>query len=107
MDVAKYLSTLDRRSLFFARASLLGDPFEGSSTKMMIAVREGRHEYLKANRAADPKLAPLKNLPDEMFTTWGNGIARAYKAFVSEYLDRYLDRNVNFVPVLRVKSRSF
>lgn len=86
MDLAKYLSILDRRCLFFARATTLGDPFEGSSTKMMVAGREYRREYLKENRATDPKLAPLKDLPDEMFTTWGNGMARAYKAFVPEYL---------------------
>jgi hypothetical protein len=40
MDLAKYLAILQRRSLFFARASLLGDPFEGSSTKLMVAARE-------------------------------------------------------------------
>jgi hypothetical protein len=40
MDLAKYLSMLDRRCLFFARATLLDDPFEGSSTKMMVSVRE-------------------------------------------------------------------
>jgi hypothetical protein len=30
MDIAKYLSLLEKRSLFFTRADLLGDPFEGS-----------------------------------------------------------------------------
>jgi hypothetical protein len=40
MDLAKYIAILQRRSLFFARASLLGDPFEGSSTKLMVAARE-------------------------------------------------------------------
>jgi hypothetical protein len=31
MDLAKYLSMLDSQSLFFSRATLLGDPFEGSA----------------------------------------------------------------------------
>jgi hypothetical protein len=53
MDLGKYLSMLDRRSLFLARATLLGDPFEGSPTKFMVAQRE----YVIANRATDPSLA--------------------------------------------------
>jgi hypothetical protein len=40
MNLAKYLAILQRRSLFFTRASLLVDPFEGSSTKVMVAARE-------------------------------------------------------------------
>jgi hypothetical protein len=63
MDLAKYLAMLQRRSLFFARATLLGDPFEGSSTKMMVAQRE----YVKKNRAHDPALAAYKDMPDEAF----------------------------------------
>ena len=33
MDFAKYISLLDRRALFFARADTLDDPFEGSVTE--------------------------------------------------------------------------
>jgi hypothetical protein len=35
LDIAKYLSLLEKKSLFFTRSDLLGDPFEGSlpSTK--------------------------------------------------------------------------
>jgi hypothetical protein len=40
MDLAKYVAMLDRRSLFFARATLLDDPFEGSSPKMIAAHRK-------------------------------------------------------------------
>jgi hypothetical protein len=78
MDLTKYLSMLDRRCLFFARATTLGDPFEGSSTRMMVAGRE----YIRANRAIDPRLAQWKDLPDGMFANMGN----AYKKFVQEYL---------------------
>src|SRR5580700_10204543 len=66
MDLAKYLWMLDRRRLFFSRATLLGDPFEGSSTKMMVAQRE----YVKAHRATDPRLAAYKDKPDASFD-WG------------------------------------
>jgi len=40
MDLAKYLAILQRRALFFPRATLLGDPFEGSSTIPMVVARE-------------------------------------------------------------------
>jgi hypothetical protein len=63
MDLAKYLSMLDSRSLFFARATLLGDQFEGSSTKMMVSARE----HILANRATDPALAAYKDLPEAAF----------------------------------------
>jgi hypothetical protein len=39
MDFTKYVSMLDSGSLFFARADLLGDPFEGSSSRANIALR--------------------------------------------------------------------
>jgi hypothetical protein len=33
MDLAKFVSLLDTRALFFSRADLLGDAFEGSVTR--------------------------------------------------------------------------
>jgi uncharacterized FlgJ-related protein len=60
MDLAKYLGILQRRSLFFPRAPLLSDPFEGSSTKPMVAERQ----YIMKNRTSDPALAVLKDAPD-------------------------------------------
>jgi hypothetical protein len=66
MDLAKYLSMLDRRSLFFARATMLGDPFEGSSTKKVISARD----FIKANRVMDPRLAAYKDMPDAFFDSW-------------------------------------
>jgi hypothetical protein len=67
MDLAKYLYMLEQRSLFFARATLLGDRFEGSSTKAMVAARE----YIRANRATDPRLAAFKEMPEEIFARGG------------------------------------
>lgn len=69
---------LDRQCLFFARATLLGDPFEASSTKMMVAGRE----YMRANRATDPALAAYKDLPETFFTQMGD----TYKKMVQNYL---------------------
>jgi hypothetical protein len=57
---------------FFPRAPLLGDPFEGSSTKPMVAARR----YIMENRASDPALAGFKNLPDSFFSTWGDAFKR-------------------------------
>jgi len=78
MDLAKYLAMLESRSLFFARAPLLGDPFEGSSPKMLV---DGR-EYVRANRASDPALADWKDTPESFF----DSIANTYKDMVQRYL---------------------
>jgi hypothetical protein len=77
MDLGKYLSMLDRRSLFLAKASLLGDPFEGAPTKFMVAQRD----YILANRATDPNLAAYKNVPEGSLK-WGVLI----KQMVESYL---------------------
>jgi hypothetical protein len=76
MDLGKYLSMLDRRSLFLARASLLGDPFEGAPTKLMVAQRN----YIIANRATDPNLAAYRDVP-EAALNWGN----IFKGLVESY----------------------
>jgi hypothetical protein len=78
MDLAKYLSMLDRQCLFFARATLLGDPFEGSSTKMMVATRD----FIKTNRAIDPALATFKDAPDAVFMM----MADTTKSMIQSYL---------------------
>jgi hypothetical protein len=78
MDLAKYLMMLNSKSLYFARANKLGDPFEGSSTRAMVA----RREYIRANRTTDPNLASWKDVPDEIFTN----LANFYKTAVQDYL---------------------
>lgn len=40
LDFTKFISLLDRRALFFARADKLGDPFEGSYSKGTILRRQ-------------------------------------------------------------------
>jgi hypothetical protein len=79
MDLAKYLSMMHRRCLFFSRATLLGDPFEGSSTKAMVVERE----YIRANRASDPTLTAYKDMSEEYFT---QQLPRLPKEMVQKYL---------------------
>ncbi len=50
MDCAKFLDLLERRSLFFARADKLGDPFEGASG---VAEREGEWDQFYLNYFRD------------------------------------------------------
>jgi hypothetical protein len=76
MDLGKYLAMLDRRSLYFARATLLGDPFEGSPTKLMVSQRE----YIRANKATDPRLAAYKDTPDIAFE-WGHIFKELTKSY--------------------------
>lgn len=52
MDFAKFVSLALTNKLFFPRASLLGDPFEGSSTKAQIELRN----YIMENRHSDPNI---------------------------------------------------
>jgi hypothetical protein len=77
MDLAKYLAILQRRSLFFPRATLLGDPFEGSSPKPIVTLRQ----YVRDNRTSDPSLAEFKDLPDSFFS-----IGEAFRDMVGKYL---------------------
>jgi hypothetical protein len=72
MDLAKYLSMLNGGGLFFSRATLLGDPFEGSAPRMLVLGRE----HIRANRATDPALAQWKDAPDNLFHQMGE-ITRA------------------------------
>ena len=39
LDFTKFVSVLDKSSLFFVRADKLGDPFEGSYSKLNVALR--------------------------------------------------------------------
>jgi hypothetical protein len=39
MDFTKYISLLDASGLYFPRSDLLGDPFEGSTSRVNLAIR--------------------------------------------------------------------
>jgi hypothetical protein len=60
-DLAKFASLLFTLRLFFSRASFLGDPYEGSITKVDSDTRD----YIIAKRNEDPKLTEWRSLTDE------------------------------------------
>ena len=62
LDFTKFVSLLDREALFFARADKLGDPFEGSLSKVNVAL----HPVLYKDHPPDSRsqLTPfLRALP--------------------------------------------
>jgi hypothetical protein len=65
MDLAKFLSILQTKNLYFSRADKLGDPFEGSITKGDHALRK----YIQDNRNTDPRLSGYKSLTDDQLNT--------------------------------------
>jgi hypothetical protein len=55
MDLAKFVSLLDTKSLFFARADKLGDPFEGSYPKQNLVNRQQAFSEIE-NETGNPPL---------------------------------------------------
>ena len=62
MDIAKFMSLIDKRALFFARLDNLGDPFEGSLTRRRQLDREELEDqhivvlYRDSGRLVESKL---------------------------------------------------
>jgi hypothetical protein len=69
------------RSLFFARATLLGDPFEGSSPKANLAA----WEHLRAHRVTDPQLEGWRQVTDEQLAKMIGGMSQFRREGVREY----------------------
>lgn len=61
MDFSKFAALILKQELFFARASSLGDPFEGSLTEKDLYFRE----YILTNCESDERLKSWRNLSDE------------------------------------------
>lgn len=61
MDLAKFLSLLQTSSLYFSRADKLGDPFEGSITKVNQALRS----LIRHHRKELPQFASFASMTDE------------------------------------------
>jgi hypothetical protein len=85
MDLAKFVSVLQNNGLFFPKASLLGDPFEGSTPRMNRTM----WELIKQYRKTAPEIPPFshfKDLTDDQITTIieGSSIHRR------EMTDRFL-----------------
>ena len=67
LDIAKYLSLLEKRSLFFTRADLLGDPFEGSlpSTQGQINLTEVMKQQYSTSFGLSPdQIASMNSVHD-------------------------------------------
>lgn len=60
MDLSKFVSLLQERKLYFARADNLGDPFEGTVGQLNAL----EVEALPRHRATEPKLASWANMSD-------------------------------------------
>jgi hypothetical protein len=61
MDLAKFVSLLLNRALHFARADKLGDPFEGSITRVQYEMRD----HIIANRHSDPRLVAWRSMSND------------------------------------------
>jgi hypothetical protein len=61
MDLAKFVSMLFSRSLHFTRADLLGDPFEGSITKVQYDLRD----HIRKHRHVDPRFVQWRKMSDD------------------------------------------
>jgi hypothetical protein len=60
MDLAKFVSLLLTRSLYLPRADRLGDPFEGSITKVQYEMRD----YIRKYRNIDPRLVDWRSFSE-------------------------------------------
>jgi hypothetical protein len=93
MDLAKYLMMLNSKSLYFARANKLGDPFEGSSTRAMVA----RREHIRANRTTDPNLAGWKD--DEIFTNLAKFYKTAWPTHALEVIADIAEHEIDLIEI--------
>ncbi len=61
MDLAKFVSMLDKKALFFSRADKLGDPFEGSYPKANVKLRKTELQQAVKGGALSPDF-PVDNI---------------------------------------------
>jgi hypothetical protein len=59
LDLAKFLSIVSKRNIYFARADRLGNPFEGS-----IPLPNAENAYILEKRETDPAYASFNQLPE-------------------------------------------
>lgn len=59
MDFTKFVSLLDKRSLYFCRVDKLGDPFEGSFTEMNVKARKAFLDEFWKGKIDDEELAEM------------------------------------------------
>jgi hypothetical protein len=67
MDFTKYVSLLDSRALFFSRADLLGDPFEGSYAQANLDLRLKIYSDTQLTKALEQLTKFRQALPRQMY----------------------------------------
>ena len=73
MDLPKLVAFLETKSLHFARADTLGDPFEGSWTRLNRAAREQQIQEMIADAEMNIPDAEMKYTPEKLqqeFESW-------------------------------------
>jgi hypothetical protein len=85
MDLAKFVSMLQHNGLFFPKASLLGDPFEGSTPKMN---RQIWHliRQLRQTTPEVPFLSQFKDLTDDHITSIINNSSDHRRDMIDKFL---------------------
>jgi hypothetical protein len=85
MDLAKLLSILQRGAFFFPKASLLGDPFEGSTPKMNRILWDSIIELRKSHPDA-PFVESFKDLTDAQITAMVDQFSHSRRDMVDKFL---------------------
>ena len=62
MDFTKFVSFIDKKALFFARADKLGDPYEGSTSHVNIALQPILYKDSLHSRALEQLPAAMRSL---------------------------------------------
>lgn len=72
MDFTKFVSLLDTKSLFFARADKLGDPFEGAPPKLNADMRAVESIELRKQLPDDSAstIIEMRSTTDELRRSW-------------------------------------
>jgi hypothetical protein len=85
MDLTKFLSLLQRGGLFFPKAPLLGDPFEGSTPRMNRALWESVIPLRKLQPNA-PFIEPFKEMSDEAVSNMVRQFTESRRTLLDKYL---------------------
>lgn len=73
IDFAKFVSMLDSRTLFFARADKLGDPFEGSYSKLNIKLRKEIYDKIPEHKLKELSVVREKLKRFILINCWSMG----------------------------------
>jgi len=73
LDFAKFVSMLDSRALFFARADKLGDPFEGSYSKLNIKLRKEIYDKIPEHKLKELSVIRKKLKRFVLINCWSMG----------------------------------